>query len=83
MNSTNSTGVLNALCAGGETTVRPSGTPRVAAISGLTLAPGSTPPRPGLAPWDSFTETALTAGIRAFSANFAASKRPSASRHPK
>ena len=44
----------------------------MAAISALTFAPGSTPPRPGLAPWDSFTDTALTAGIVAFSANVAA-----------
>jgi hypothetical protein len=50
MKSMNSVGVLNALCAGGETTVRPIGTPRVAAISALTFAPGNTPPNPGLAP---------------------------------
>jgi len=48
MHCTNSVGVENALCAGGETTVRPTGTPRVAAISSLTFAPGSTPPSPGL-----------------------------------
>jgi hypothetical protein len=34
MNCKNSVGVENALCAGGETTVRPIGTSRVAAISG-------------------------------------------------
>jgi hypothetical protein len=50
MKSMNSVGVLNALCAGGETTVRPIGTPRVAAISALTFFPGNTPPNPGLAP---------------------------------
>ena len=70
-------GVPNAVCAGGDTTVRPCGTPRVAAISALTLGPGSTPPSPGLAPCDSLIEIALTAGSCAFSANFAASKLPS------
>ena len=69
--------MLNALCEGGDTTVVPTGTPRVAAISALTLAPGSTPPSPGLAPWDSLIEMALTAGSCAFSANFVASKLPS------
>jgi hypothetical protein len=59
------------------------GTPRVTAISGLTLAPGNTPPRPGLAPCESLIEIAFTDGIVAFSVNAAASKRPSASRQPK
>ena len=58
-------------------------TPRVAAISGVTLGPGSTPPRPGLAPWDSLIEIALTEGSAAFSVNFSASKCPSGVRHPK
>src|SRR5882757_915806 len=83
MNWTNSVGVENALCAGGDTTVLPIGTPRVAAISALTLAPGSTPPKPGLAPWDNLIEIALTDGNRDFSANATGSKRPSASRQPK
>jgi hypothetical protein len=37
----------------GLTQFRPWGTPRMAAISGVSLAAGNTPPRPGLAPWDS------------------------------
>ena len=83
MNSMSSIGVRKALCAGGETTLRPTWTPRVAAISGLTLAPGSKPPSPGLAPWDSFIDMALTAGMVAFSVNVPGSKHPSESRHPK
>ena len=83
MKSMSSIGVLKALCAGGDTTVCPMGTPRVAAISALTFAPGSTPPRPGLAPCDSLIEIAFTAGSVAFSANATGSKRPSASRQPK
>src|SRR5659263_405115 len=59
MNATNSVGVLKVLCDGGDTTVFPMGTPRVAAISALTLAPGSTPPSPGLAPCDSLIEIAF------------------------
>ena len=81
--SISSRGVLNAVCAGGDTTVWPTGTPRVSAISGVTLGPGSTPPRPGLAPWESLIEMALTDGSAAFSVNFSASKCPSGVRHPK
>jgi hypothetical protein len=55
----------------------------VAAISALTFAPGSTPPKPGLAPWDNLIEMAFTDGNCDLSANAAASKRPSASRQPK
>ena len=39
-----SMGVENALCAAGEMQSWPTGTPRAAAISGVTLVPGSTPP---------------------------------------
>ena len=39
---------------------RPTATPRAAAISAVTLAPGSNPPSPGLAPWLSFTSIART-----------------------
>ena len=60
MKSTSSTGVLNAVCAGGEITVWPTGTPRVSAISGETLTPGSTPPNPGFAPCESLIEMAFT-----------------------
>ena len=38
----------------------PSRTPRAAAISADTLAAGSTPPRPGLAPWLSLISSART-----------------------
>ena len=74
MKCINSSGVVNAVCAGGDTTVRPTGTPRVSAISGVTFGPGSTPPSPGLAPWDSLIEIAFTVGSFAFSWNFSASK---------
>ena len=40
----------NSACDDGLATVIPTGTPLAAAISGVTLAPGKTPPRPGLAP---------------------------------
>lgn len=83
MKCINSSGVRKAECAGGEMTVWPTGTPRVAAISGVTLAPGSTPPSPGLAPWESLIEIALTDGSTALSRNFSASKWPSGVRQPK
>ena len=35
----------------GEWASVPSGRPRTVAISPVTLRPGSSPPRPGLAPW--------------------------------
>mmetsp|Transcript_9623 Transcript_9623/g.22372 ORF Transcript_9623/g.22372 Transcript_9623/m.22372 type:complete len:239 (-) Transcript_9623:174-890(-) len=50
MNCIISTGVENALWRAGEMQAWPTGTPRAAAISGVTLGPGSTPPWPGLAP---------------------------------
>jgi len=34
--------------------------PRISAISGVTFAPGSIPPSPGLAPWESLISIALT-----------------------
>ena len=53
----------------GETHFSPCGTPRTSAISGVTLAAGSTPPMPGLAPWLSLSETHLTWSWAALSAN--------------
>jgi len=50
MNCIISTGVRKALWLAGEMQASPSFTPRAAAISAVTLAPGSTPPWPGLAP---------------------------------
>jgi len=47
---------------GGALAVHPTGTPRMAAISGVTLAPGSMPPRPGLAPWLSLISMARIRG---------------------
>jgi len=47
---------------GGDTQSTPMGTPRAAAISSVTLGPGSTPPWPGLAPWLSFNSIILTCG---------------------
>lgn len=38
---------------------------------------------PGLAPWESFTETHLTFSCAAFSRNICGSKRPSLMRAPK
>ena len=83
MKRTSSRGVVKALWLAGEMQSSPSGTPRALAISELTLAPGSTPPSPGLAPWESLMVTALTSGSRDFSRKAAGSKPPSASRVPK
>jgi hypothetical protein len=51
MNPIISSGFENAPWRAGEMQSRPTGTPRIAAISAETLAAGSTPPWPGLAPW--------------------------------
>ena len=59
MNFTSSMGVENAEWLDGEMQSFPSGTPRVAAISRYTLAAGSTPPCPGLAPWLNLSSTIL------------------------
>ena len=53
-------GVENAEWEAGETQSTHGGTPRAAAISGVTLGPGSTPPWPGLAPCDSLTSIIFT-----------------------
>ena len=60
MNRTISRGVVNAECDAGEMQSTPSGTSRASEISAVTLEPGSTPPRPGLAPWDSLIVMPLT-----------------------
>ncbi len=83
MKRTSSRGVLNTLWPGGLTHVSPCGTLRASAISLVTLAPGSTPPIPGLAPWLSLSETHLTASWDAFSRNCWRSKPPSLARAPK
>ena len=61
----------------------PIGTPRVWAISALTLAAGSTPPWPGLAPWLSFSSIILTCSCAALAAKRSGSKRPSSVRQLK
>ena len=63
--------------------VLPTGMPRISAISSVTFGPGSTPPMPGFAPWDSLRETILTCGSFAFSANTSGSNLPSGVRAPK
>ncbi len=75
--------VLNAECLDGDTHSTPIGTPRVIAISALTLAAGSTPPWPGLAPCDSLISIILTWSWVAFATNFSSLKRPSSPRQPK
>ena len=67
----------------GLTHFSPCGTSRISAISSVTLAAGSTPPMPGLAPWLSLSETHLTWSLAALSANMAGSKSPSLVRAPK
>jgi hypothetical protein len=69
MNCIISMGVENALCAAGLTQSTPTGTPRAAAISGVTLGPGSTPPWPGLAPWLSLSSIIFTCGSVALATN--------------
>lgn len=76
-------GVEKALWADGEMQSTPIGTPRAAAISGVTLAPGSTPPWPGLAPWLSLISMSLTCGSSALAWKRSALKVPSSLRQPK
>ncbi len=67
----------------GEMQSSPRGTPRMCAISRVTLAAGSTPPCPGLAPWLNFSSTILICGLAATSANFSGANVPSPLRQPK
>ena len=83
MKCTSSRGVWNTLCAAGLTHFSPLGTLRASAISSVTLAAGSTPPMPGLAPWLSFSETHLIWSWAALSRNMSGSKSPSLVRAPK
>ena len=76
-------GESKALCHAGDTQSRPGGTPRVAAISALTLCAGRMPPCPGLAPWLSLISIIFTCGWRACAAKRCGSKRPASSRQPK
>ena len=62
----------------------PTGMPRAAAISAVTFVPGSTPPFPGLAPWEIFTSIRRIAGTSSQSCTTRSrSNLPSASRAPK
>ena len=65
-----------ALCADGLRQSRPGWMPRAAAISGVTFAAGSTPPRPGLAPWLSLISIARTGCSAHRSTSRPRSKRP-------
>ena len=73
----------NSACRDGLMQSFPSCTPRVAAISADTFGPGRTPPRPGLAPWLSFTSSARTGADATRSFSRERSKRPCSSRQPK
>jgi hypothetical protein len=53
ISSMSSSTFVNAVWRGGRDAVLALGTPRMRAISGVTFAPGSMPPRPGLAPCES------------------------------
>ena len=57
--------------------------PRISAISSVTFAPGSMPPRPGFAPCDSLISIALTGAPAHSSVSFSSEKSPCSSRHPK
>ncbi|MNT99638.1 hypothetical protein D3C72_2425410 [compost metagenome] len=61
----------------------PTGTPRADAISMVTLAAGSTPPCPGLAPWLSLSSIIFTCGSCALAAKRSGLKLPSSLRQPK
>ena len=83
MNCIISTGVLKALCCAGEMQASPCITPRAAAISAVTLAPGKMPPWPGLAPWLSLSSIILTCGSVALAVNRSSLNVPSGLRQPK
>ena len=68
---------------GGLMQSRPTGMPRIAAISGVIFAAGSTPPRPGFAPWESLISIARTFAPAIVSSRRSSEKRPCASRQPK
>ena len=78
-----SIGVAKAEWAEGEMQSTPIGTPRVCEISAFTLAAGSTPPWPGLAPWLILSSTILTCGRQADAANLSGLNVPSGLRQPK
>ena len=73
----------NSRCRDGETQSLPSSTSRISAISRVTLQPGSIPPSPGLAPWESLISIARTGPDCTRSTSRGSEKRPSSLRHPK
>ena len=73
----------NSACRDGLMQSSPTGMPRVAAISAETFAAGSTPPRPGLAPWLSLISSARTGAPATSAFSRCRSKRPCSSRQPK
>jgi hypothetical protein len=81
--SSSSSAEEKAECAFGLMQVTPTGIRRIRAISGVTLAPGSTPPRPGLAPWLSLISIARTFAEATSSRKRSMLKRPRSSRQPK
>ena len=76
-------GEEKAECLAGEIQSSPTLTPRVSAISGVTFAPGKTPPWPGFAPWDNLISTILIWGLETCSTNLSMEKVPSGFRQPK
>ena len=73
----------NAECRDGDAQSTPSGMPRISEISLLTLAAGSSPPRPGFAPCDSLISIARIGADSTTALSFSRSKCPSSSRQPK
>src|SRR6202000_29878 len=71
-----SSGVENARCDAGEMQSSPIETPRIFEISSDTLAAGSTPPWPGLAPWLILSSTILIWSADATRADSAGLKVP-------
>ena len=53
------------------------------AISGVIFARGSTPPRPGFAPWESLISMALTFADATLAMKRSIENRPAPSRAPK
>ncbi|CAM5577951.1 hypothetical protein RLIN73S_01712 [Rhodanobacter lindaniclasticus] len=60
----------------------PTGMPRIAAISSVTLAPGSRPPMPGSAPWPSLMLTIFTCLCAQIAVSLSSSSLPSGVRTP-
>jgi phosphoglycerate kinase len=84
MNSSRLFALWKAVWPGGETTVVCGSKSRIRAISGVFFTAGSTPPWPGLAPWEIFNSIIFTCRCAAtFSWNNFASKLPSGVRQPK